>query len=266
MYSPAKHQYSHTTRMVRPARSIGLRSSLMRVAPSYLRVHRGLSPACKPLLRQEKRGSVPSRLGRRAPDSSYQMVVEFVSCSLRPTEMRGAEPRLQTVPMRRSARLQVGLCSRRGTSVPNRTSDRGRMWNWSRRVVLKEIRKFLPLPISAAEADADGVCLSGDRWRLRVNTNWSVSEGEMTVMSPSLSKDFATACGLRDLVGDEFVQVGVQSRQVGLDLVLTTRSGLVFEILSDYPYGEWLLTLWSPGDERQTPIFDLEGPYHLSSG
>ncbi len=107
---------------------------------------------------------------------------------------------------------------------------------------LEEIGAFLPLAISVVDADADGICVGGDRWRLRVNTNWRVSGA------------------LQELVGDEVTEVGVQSREVGLDLRLVTRTGRVFEILSDFPYGEWIFSVWRPGDERQVPIFDLEGP------
>ncbi|MDG4841357.1 hypothetical protein O7631_32975 [Micromonospora sp. WMMD967] len=70
----------------------------------------------------------------------------------------------------------------------------------------------------------------------------------------------AQALGLDDLIEDEIVQVGAQSRDVGLDLSLTTRAGHIFEITSDYPYGEWILSVWHPDDERQVPVFDLEGP------
>ena len=107
---------------------------------------------------------------------------------------------------------------------------------------VEEIRAFLPLTISVVDADADGVCVGGDRWRLRVNTSWRVSGA------------------LQDLMGDELIEVGVQSREVGLDLRLETRAGRVFEILSDFPYGEWIFSVWRHGDERQVPIFDLEGP------
>jgi hypothetical protein len=127
-------------------------------------------------------------------------------------------------------------------------------------IFAEEIRAFFPLKIETAEADPDGVCLGGDRWRLRVNTDWRVSVNGTAVMSPSISGDSTTAYGLEDLVGDELVQVGVRSREVGLDLSLTTRAGRIFEILSDFPYGEWIFSVWSPEDERRIPIFDLEGP------
>ncbi|MFF0151496.1 hypothetical protein [Micromonospora sp. NPDC005203] len=78
--------------------------------------------------------------------------------------------------------------------------------------------------------------------------------------SPPVSGDGAQALGLDDLIEDEIVQVSAQSRNVGLDLSLTTRAGHIFEITSDYPYGEWILSVWRPDDERQVPVFDLEGP------
>ncbi|WP_433528927.1 hypothetical protein ACQPYA_21685 [Micromonospora sp. CA-263727] len=125
---------------------------------------------------------------------------------------------------------------------------------------IEEIRAFLPLTIAAAEADGGGVCLSGNHWRLRVNTNWRVSATEIPAISPSISGDAAKAHGLDDLIGDEIVQVGAQSRDVGLDLSLKTRTGFIFETISDYPYGEWIFSVWRPEDERQVPVFDLEGP------
>lgn len=125
---------------------------------------------------------------------------------------------------------------------------------------IEEIRAFLPLTIDAAEADGDGVCLSGSHWRLRVNTNWRVSATEIFAMPPSISGDAAKTRGLDDLIGDEIVQVGTQTRDVGLDLSLETRIGRSFEIISDYPYGEWIFSVWRSEDERQVPIFDLEGP------
>lgn len=125
---------------------------------------------------------------------------------------------------------------------------------------MEEIRRFLPLTVALAEADADGVCLSGDHWRLRVNTSWRVTRNGNLVLSPSIPRHSSSAYGLEDLIGDEIVDVGVQSREIGLDLTVTTRAGYLFEIFSDFPYGEWIFSVWSPGDERRTPIFDLEGP------
>ncbi|WP_238425411.1 hypothetical protein [Micromonospora parastrephiae] len=125
---------------------------------------------------------------------------------------------------------------------------------------IEDIRAFLPLTVAAVEADGDGVCLSGNQWRLRVNTNWRVSATEITAMSPSISGNVAKGQDLYDLIGDEVVQVSTQTRDVGLDLILRTRTGRIFEILSDYPYGEWIFSVWRPEDERQVPVFDLEGP------
>lgn len=125
---------------------------------------------------------------------------------------------------------------------------------------IEEIRAFLPLTVAAAEADGDGVCLSGNRWRLRVNTNWRISATEIAATSPSIPGDAAEAHGFSELIGDEFVQVNAQTRNVGVDLSWRTRTGRTFEIISDYPYGEWIFSVWRSEDERQVPVFDLEGP------
>ncbi|MFF3565718.1 hypothetical protein ACFYXS_37395 [Streptomyces sp. NPDC002574] len=127
-------------------------------------------------------------------------------------------------------------------------------------LIVDEIQTFLPLEISTAEADEGGICLSGDRWRLRVNTSWRVSLNGVVMISPSLSDDGGKSHGIEELAGDGLVEVGFQSRSVGLDLSFQTRAGRVFEIFSDFPYGEWMFSLWSAEDEHQIPIFDLEGP------
>ncbi|MDX2709206.1 hypothetical protein PV350_41155 [Streptomyces sp. PA03-6a] len=126
---------------------------------------------------------------------------------------------------------------------------------------MDEIQAFLPLEIISVEADLDGVSLSGDRWRLRVNTNWQVSVDGVVIMSaPSLSGGDGNACDLEGLVGDELLSVAVHSRQVGEDLSFQTRAGRAFEIFSDFAYGEWIFSVWAVEDESRTPIFDLEGP------
>ncbi|GGQ72165.1 hypothetical protein [Couchioplanes azureus] len=138
---------------------------------------------------------------------------------------------------------------------------------------LEDVRAFLPLTIAAVEADLDGVCLGGSYWRLRVNTNWHASATSLTATSPSISQDVAEARAsgsstgaeptrtvLDDFIGDKIVQVSTLPRDVGLDLRLSTHGGRIFEIISDYPYGEWLFSVWRRGDERQVPVFDLEGP------
>ncbi|MEU3073755.1 hypothetical protein [Streptomyces laurentii] len=126
--------------------------------------------------------------------------------------------------------------------------------------VLEEIRRFLPLSVTTVEADSDGICLQGDRWRLRINTSWRVTEGGQITISPSLTRDGSSFYGLEDLVGDEVVDVGIQGVQFRQDLYVVTREGRILEIFSDFPYGEWLLSISDMGDERRIPIFDLEGP------
>ncbi|WP_055601617.1 hypothetical protein [Streptomyces aureus] len=126
--------------------------------------------------------------------------------------------------------------------------------------VLEEIRGFLPLAVTTVEADTDGVCLQGDRWRLRINTSWRVTQSGQITMSPGLTREGSSFHGLEDLVGDEVVDVGVQGVRFQQDLYVVTRAGRILEIFSDFPYGEWLLSISATGDEGRTPIFDLEGP------
>ena len=114
--------------------------------------------------------------------------------------------------------------------------------------ILEEIRQFLPLAVANVETDSEGVCFGGGSWRLRVNTTWRLTENDESVAS------------LEGLIGDEIVDIGFRSREVGMDLIVSTRAGLDFEIISDFPYGEWIFSVWHPEDERRIPFFDLEGP------
>ncbi|MFC9749613.1 hypothetical protein [Streptomyces niveus] len=111
--------------------------------------------------------------------------------------------------------------------------------------IADEIRGFLPLRVFDVDADDDGISIEGDRWRLRINTKWRVSGGEG---------------GLEGLVGDDVVETSLQSGPVGFDLGFTTLGGQTLRILSDFPYGEWIFSVWSPGDEQRLPVFDIEGP------
>lgn len=111
--------------------------------------------------------------------------------------------------------------------------------------IAEEIQRFLPLRISDIDSDADGISIEGDRWRLRINTNWRVDGG---------------VGGLEGFVGDDVVEASLQAGPVGFDLGFTTREGRTLEILSDFPYGEWIFSVWAPGDDRHIPVFDIEGP------
>jgi hypothetical protein len=127
--------------------------------------------------------------------------------------------------------------------------------------VVEEIRALLPLVIGDVEGDQDGIALVGNNWRLRVNTNWRVLRSGAIVLS-SANPQVASPLtyGLEELVGRNVVDVGVQSRSVGSDLTLVTDWEDEFEILSDFPYGEWILSIWRSEDEARTPIFDWSGP------
>jgi hypothetical protein len=122
------------------------------------------------------------------------------------------------------------------------------------------IQAELPLLITAAEVDANGVSLGGDTWRLRVNANWRVLHEDGGTAPPANSDGGAGRQELDGLIGNEFIEVGLRPHRFGLDLALTTREGKIFEIFSDFYYGEWLLSFWPVGDEQQLPIFELEGP------
>ncbi|WP_329082241.1 hypothetical protein OG211_00110 [Streptomyces niveus] len=111
--------------------------------------------------------------------------------------------------------------------------------------IADEIQGFLPLRISDVDADDDGISIEGDRWRLRINTKWRLSGGEG---------------GLEGLVGDDVVETSLQSGPVGFDLSFTTHGGRTLRILSNFPYGEWIFSVWLPGDQQRIPVFDIEGP------
>ncbi|MFD6329499.1 hypothetical protein ACFWGI_08020 [Streptomyces niveus] len=66
--------------------------------------------------------------------------------------------------------------------------------------------------------------------------------------------------GLEGLVGDDVVETSLQSGPVGFDLGFTTLGGRTLRILSDFPYGEWIFSVWLPGDDQRLPVFDIEGP------
>lgn len=125
---------------------------------------------------------------------------------------------------------------------------------------VEELQQLLPLTVTAVDVDADGIALSGNCWRLRVNTNWRVTRDGVLVLSSELLDERETRLELERLVGDNIIDVGIQPRVVGLDLCMTTRAGTTFEICSDFPYGEWILSAWSPGDKQRIPIYDVEGP------
>ncbi|WP_157546654.1 hypothetical protein [Hamadaea tsunoensis] len=126
---------------------------------------------------------------------------------------------------------------------------------------MDDIRAYLPLRVEEATGDADGVAISGASWRLRVNTNWRLLAGGRLVASSGLpGPDASPSSGLDDLLGDELVDVGFRSSKFGFDLSATTSQGRLFEIASDFPYGEWIFSVWSRDDPKRIPIFDLEGP------
>lgn len=127
--------------------------------------------------------------------------------------------------------------------------------------IVDEIRRLLPLPVSFVEVDGDGVGVGGENWRLRVNTSWSIVRKGEFVRSSSIPPDESAVHELRNLVGDEIVDVAAVSRDVGLDIKATTRAGAVLEIVSDLPYGEWILSIQFAGNDSHVPVFDLEGPF-----
>jgi hypothetical protein len=127
--------------------------------------------------------------------------------------------------------------------------------------VIDELRAFLPLSVTAADSDADGISLSGKSWRLRVNTNWRLLHGGQIVNSSGImGSETSSSLRLDDLIGDDIVDLAFQSSQVGLDLSVVTSRGHILEIFSDFPYGEWIFSMWNGDDPQRIPIYDLEGP------
>lgn len=123
--------------------------------------------------------------------------------------------------------------------------------------IVEEVRSFLPLRIHDVDADSGGIIIGGERWRLRINTNWRAMRDETSGWQLSSSSEGRSP---GELVGDDVVEIYFQSGQAGFDLSFKTREGCMLEILSDFPYGEWIFSVWSRGDERRIPVFDIEGP------
>jgi hypothetical protein len=127
--------------------------------------------------------------------------------------------------------------------------------------VVDELRPFLPLSIVAVDSDADGVSLVGSSWRLRINTNWRLlSDRRIVNSSGMMDSETPPSLRLDDLIGDDIIDLAVQSSAVGLDLCVVTSKGRIFEIFSDFPYGEWVFSMWNSDDPKRIPIYDLEGP------
>lgn len=128
-------------------------------------------------------------------------------------------------------------------------------------LVIDEIRSFLPLSIAAVECDADGIGLTGNSWRLRINTNWRIlSGGQIVNSSGIMESESPSSLRLDDLIGEHINDAGFQSSRAGLDLSLVTSGGHIIEVFSDFSYGEWIFSMWSSEDPRRIPTFDLEGP------
>lgn len=127
--------------------------------------------------------------------------------------------------------------------------------------IVDEIRTFVPLSITAVDTDVDGISLSGRCWRLRVNTHWRlVSGGKIANSSGIMGSESSLSSRLDDLIGDDIIDVSFQSSRAGFDLSAVTSEGRILEIFSDFPYGEWIFSVWNSDDPQRTPIFDLEGP------
>ena len=127
--------------------------------------------------------------------------------------------------------------------------------------VMDELRLFMPLSITAIDGDADGMSLTGASWRLRINTNWRlVSHGRIVNSSGMMISQTSPSVCLDELVGDDITELVFQSSRAGLDLSAVTSRGQILEIFSDFPYGEWILSLWNVNDPKRIPIYDLEGP------
>ncbi|GAA2809160.1 hypothetical protein GCM10010441_37160 [Kitasatospora paracochleata] len=127
--------------------------------------------------------------------------------------------------------------------------------------ILADVRPHLPLPVSTVEADSDGIRLGGDGWGLRINTEWILhpADGpdgaELSSREQSPAEELAAA-----LTGREVVDVRLDRHGPYGDIALVLGDGGSLEVISDFPYGEWIFSIWTPTDPEQRPVFDLSGP------
>jgi hypothetical protein len=127
---------------------------------------------------------------------------------------------------------------------------------------LDEARRHLPLVITNTALDADGVSIGGVNWRLRINTAWRVSEGGEE--DHPAARESAALLDQRTVdaafLGETVVGLSLQPHGAFRDIAFSFDSGRTLEVVSDFPYGEWLLSVWEASDEDAVPVFDLPGP------
>ncbi len=128
--------------------------------------------------------------------------------------------------------------------------------------VLADAEALLPLAVAGVAGDADGVLVHGPGWHLRVNTGWVLREGRRssTVLAESGGDGSAARLGGR-VSGRTVTALGLEYHGPYGDLLLALDDGAVLEVVSDFPYGEWILSIRRGQGSGEPPVFDLSGPY-----
>lgn len=114
--------------------------------------------------------------------------------------------------------------------------------------IRSELEHYLPLRVAGVDSDADGVLLHGDAWHLRINTGWRWGLGNRVEVS-----DADQVSKLSTLIGSEVVGIQLVEGEHGFDIELEMASGVTLGILSDFPYSEWLFSIWDSADDRKVP-------------
>ena len=127
--------------------------------------------------------------------------------------------------------------------------------------VLADVQAHLPLTISTVVSDADGVLVGGQNWHLRVNTDWVLRESvQLTgLLLESAEEDAARRLG-EIIDGHSVSGLGLQYHDSYGDAILVLDNGNVLEAVSDFPCGEWILSIWHEDDPKRLPVFDPSGP------
>ena len=123
------------------------------------------------------------------------------------------------------------------------------------------VQAYLPLTISTVEGDSDGVLVGGRNWHLRINTSW-IFGNSMQPTTARLESAEADSTGRLALAveGHQVSRLGLQFHDSFEDIFLALDDGNVLEVVSDFPYGEWILSIWLEDDPKRLPVLDLSGP------
>ena len=120
---------------------------------------------------------------------------------------------------------------------------------------------YLPLVVTLVEEDRDGIGIAGPNWRFRINTTWRLVGAQDPSNVRLTSEDPGSVGTLREIVtGDEVVALELCRHEEFGDLKTVLRGGSAVEVVSDFPYGEWIFSIWRADDPGRMPVFDLSGP------